>query len=43
MLDKNTTEDVMEGLMNRIAGKSDFINDNKLNAKIEKIFSVEAF
>jgi hypothetical protein len=33
----------MEGLMNRIAGKSEFINDNKLNAKIEKIFNVEAF
>lgn len=33
----------MEGLMNRIAGKPDFINDNKLNAKIEKIFGNEAF
>jgi hypothetical protein len=42
-MDKNQTEDVMETLMNRIAGRAEFINDNKLNAKIEKIFNVEAF
>jgi hypothetical protein len=42
-LTKEDTENVMENLMNRIAGKQDFINDNKLNAKIESIFGNEAF
>lgn len=29
--------------MNRIVGKPNLIADDKLNAKIEKIFNVEAF
>ena len=33
----------MEGLMNKIVVNPAFINDDKLNAKIEKIFGVEAF
>jgi hypothetical protein len=42
-MSKEETENVMENLMNRIAAKPDFINDNKLNAKIESIFNTEAF
>jgi len=42
-LSREETDHVMEGLMNKIAGKPEFINDNRLNAKIEKIFSNEAF
>ena len=33
----------MEKLMNRIVGKPNLIADDKLNAKIEKIFNVDAF
>jgi len=33
----------MEKLMNRIVSKPNLIADDKLNAKIEKIFNVEAF
>ncbi len=41
--DKEKTESIMEGLMNRIVAKPNLITDDALNAKIEKIFSVEAF
>lgn len=40
---KEETEEVMEKLMNRIVAKPNLIADDKLNAKIEKIFNVEAF
>ena len=40
---KEETEEIMEKLMNRIVGKPNLIADDKLNAKIEKIFSVDAF
>jgi hypothetical protein len=40
---KEETEEIMEKLMNRIVGKPNLIADDKLNAKIEKIFNVEAF
>jgi hypothetical protein len=33
----------MEGLMNKIVVNPAFINDDKLNSKIEKIFGVQAF
>lgn len=33
----------MEKLMNRIVGKPNLIADDRLNAKIEKIFNVDAF
>jgi hypothetical protein len=33
----------MERLMSKIAAKPNLIADDKLNAKIEKIFHVEAF
>ena len=33
----------MERLMNRIVAKPNLIADDKLNAKIEKIFNVDAF
>lgn len=33
----------MENLMNKIVAKPTFINDDRLNAKIEKIFGVESF
>ena len=33
----------MEKLMSRVVGKPNLIADDKLNAKIEKIFNVEAF
>lgn len=33
----------MEGLMNRIVAKPNLITDDALNAKIEKLFSVEIF
>lgn len=41
--DKVQTEEIMEKLMNRIVGKPNLIADDKLNAKIEKIFNVDAF
>lgn len=40
---KEETEEIMEKLMNRIVGKPNLVADDKLNAKIEKIFNVEAF
>jgi hypothetical protein len=40
---KEETEETMEKLMNRIVAKPNLIADDKLNAKIEKIFNVEAF
>ena len=40
---KEETEEIMEKLMNRIVAKPNLIADDKLNAKIEKIFSVDAF
>ena len=40
---KEENEEVMEGLMNKIVVNPSFVNDEKLNAKIEKIFGVEAF
>ena len=40
---KEETEEIMEKLMNRIVGKPNLIADDKLNAKIEKIFNVDAF
>ena len=40
---KEETEEIMEKLMNRIVAKPNLIADDKLNAKIEKIFNVEAF
>jgi hypothetical protein len=33
----------MEKLMNRIVAKPNLVADDKLNAKIEKIFNVEIF
>lgn len=41
--DKVQTEEIMEKLMNKIVGRSNLIEDDKLNAKIEKIFNVNAF
>lgn len=40
---KEENEEIMEGLMNKIVVNPAFINDDKLNGKIEKIFGVEAF
>jgi len=40
---KEENEEIMEGLMNKIVVNPAFINDDKLNAKIEKIFGVKAF
>lgn len=40
---KEENEEIMEGLMNKIVINPAFINDDKLNSKIEKIFGVEAF
>lgn len=40
---KEETEEIMEKLMNRIVAKPNLVADDKLNAKIEKIFNVEAF
>ena len=40
---KEENEEIMEGLMNKIVVNPTFINDDKLNSKIEKIFGVEAF
>ena len=40
---KEENEEIMEGLMNKIVVNPAFINDDKLNSKIEKIFGVEAF
>ena len=40
---KEENEEIMEGLMNKIVVNPTFVNDEKLNAKIEKIFGVEAF
>lgn len=40
---KEETEEIMEKLMNKIVAKPNLITDDKLNAKIEKIFNVEAF
>ena len=40
---KEETEETMERLMNRIVAKPNLVADDKLNAKIEKIFNVEAF
>jgi hypothetical protein len=40
---KEETEEVMERLMGKIVQKPNLIADDKLNAKIEKIFNVEAF
>lgn len=40
---KEETEETMEKLMNRIVARPNLISDDKLNAKIEKIFNVEAF
>lgn len=40
---KEETEEIMEKLMNRIVAKPNLIADDRLNSKIEKIFSVDAF
>jgi hypothetical protein len=40
---KDQNEEIMEGLLNKIVTNPAFINDDKLNSKIEKIFGVEAF
>ncbi len=40
---KEETEEIMEKLMSRVVTKPNLIADDKLNAKIEKIFNVEAF
>ena len=40
---KEETEEIMEKLMNRIVAKPNLVADDKLNAKIEKIFNVEIF
>ena len=40
---KEENEEIMEGLMNKIVVNPTFVNDEKLNSKIEKIFGVEAF
>jgi hypothetical protein len=40
---KEENEEIMEGLMNKIVVNPTFINDDKLNSKIEKIFGVQAF
>jgi len=40
---KEETEEIMEKLMNRVVAKPNLVADDRLNAKIEKIFSVEAF
>ena len=40
---KEETEEIMEKLMNRIVAKPNLIADDRLNAKIEKIFNVDAF
>lgn len=40
---KEETEEIMEKLMNRIVAKPNLIADDKLNAKIERIFNVDAF
>ena len=40
---KEENEEIMEGLMNKIVVNPTFVNDEKLNAKIEKIFGVECF
>lgn len=37
---KEENEEIMEGLMNKIVVNPVFINDDKLNSKIEKIFGV---
>ena len=40
---KEETEEVMERLMGKIVTKPNLIADDSLNAKIEKIFNVDAF
>lgn len=40
---KEETEEIMEKLMNRIVAKPNLIADDKLNAKIERIFNVDTF
>jgi len=40
---REENEEIMEVLMNKIVAKPSFIDDDKLNTKIEKIFGVESF
>ena len=43
MLSKEETEELMEKLVSKVVSKPSLIADDKLNAKIERIFNVEAF
>lgn len=42
-MNKEETEEVMERLVGKIVSKPNLIADDNLNARIEKIFNVEAF
>ena len=40
---KEENEEIMEGLMNKIVVNPSFVNDERLNAKIEGILGMDAF
>ena len=40
---KEENEEIMEGLMNKIVVNPNFVDDKRLNAKIEGILGMEAF
>ena len=40
---KEENEEIMEGLMNKIAGNPSFVNDERLNRKIEGVLGMQAF
>jgi len=40
---KEENEEIMEGLMNKIVVNPTFVNDERLNQKIEGILGMEAF
>ena len=41
--ERKETGDTLEKLMNRIVAKKNFVNDSKMNTKIEKIFNQRIF
>lgn len=43
LLSKEETEELMEKLVSKVVAKPSLIADDKLNAKIERIFNVDAF
>ena len=40
---KEENEEIMEGLMNKIVVNPSFVNDERLNAKIENVLGMDAF